>query len=386
MKKIFKGFGFTLIVLIGGLYISDYSYLLDGVFKIYLTGHKTAFLDDYNYFDNRILPASDTPQAWPIHSEYNTISLPTALEQKHKENETVAFLVIKNDSLYFEKYYDGYGVYSKSNSFSVAKSFVSALLGRAIMDGYIKDLDQSVQDFIPELTGPYADQVTVGDLVTMSSGQQWEEKYYSPFSITAAAYFLKDLDSAIVKQPIDEIPGKSFIYKSGTTHLLGMVIAKATGKNLTDYLYETLWNPMGAEHESLWQVDSIENGSEKAYCCIASNARDFARLAKLYKDHGKWKGEVLLDSTYVAQSIRPKFPESPQYGYSWWLKEYKGHNVFMMRGHLGQYVITFPAENLILVRLGHSKGAKGTDGDPFTPDIYTYMDAALEINKNVSKP
>ena len=68
MKKIFKGFGFTLIVLIGGLYISDYSYLLDGVFKIYLTGHKTAFLDDYNYFDNRILPASDTPQAWPIHS------------------------------------------------------------------------------------------------------------------------------------------------------------------------------------------------------------------------------------------------------------------------------------------------------------------------------
>jgi CubicO group peptidase (beta-lactamase class C family) len=386
MKKIFKILGFSLAVLIGALYISDYSYLLDGVFKIYLTGHKTAFLDDYTYFDNRTLAASENPQAWPIHAQYNTITLSDDLEQHHENTGTVAFLAIKNDSLYFEKYYDGYGVDSKSNSFSVAKSFVSALLGRAIMDGYIRDLDQAVQDFIPELSGPYADQVTVGDLASMASGQRWEEKYYSPFSVTAAAYFLKDLDSAILEQPIEEVPGKSFNYKSGTTHLLGMVIAKATGKNLTEYLYETLWNPMGAEQESLWQVDSVENGSEKAYCCIASNARDFARIAKLYKDHGKWNGETLLDSTFIAKSLRPRFPESPEYGYSWWLKEYKGHQIFMMRGHLGQYVMTFPKENLILVRLGHSKGPKGKKGDPFTPDIYTYMDAALEINKNVSTP
>ena len=101
MKKVFKIFGFILIVLTGGLYISDYSYLLDGVFKIYLTGHKTAFLSDYNYFDNRTLAASENPQAWPIHSEYNTISLSDDLEQHHKKTGTVAFLAIKNDSLYF---------------------------------------------------------------------------------------------------------------------------------------------------------------------------------------------------------------------------------------------------------------------------------------------
>ena len=109
MKKVFKIFGFILIVLTGGLYISDYSYLLDGVFKIYLTGHKTAFLSDYNYFDNRTLAASENPQAWPIHSEYNTISLSDDLEQHHKKTGTVAFLAIKNDSLYFEKYYGGWG-------------------------------------------------------------------------------------------------------------------------------------------------------------------------------------------------------------------------------------------------------------------------------------
>jgi len=385
MKKTLKKSTLIIIVLFGALYISDYNYLLKGVSTIYLTGHKTAFLNDYTHFDNETLPASEKPQPWPLHSKYNKISLSEKLEKHHEVTESVAFLIIKNDSLYFEKYYDGYGIDSKSNSFSVAKSFVSALLGRAIMDGYIHDLDQPVIDFLPELKGAYARQVTVGDLASMASGQRWEEAYYSPFSVTASAYFLKDLDKVILEQPIEELPGQSYSYKSGTTHLLGMVIAKATGKNLTSYLYETLWNPMGAEYESYWQVDSKKNSSEKAYCCIASNARDFARMAKLYKDYGKWNGKVLLDSSYVVKSIRPRFKQSPQYGYSWWLKEYEGHDVFMMRGHLGQYIITFPKENLILVRLGHLKGPKSKNGDPFTPDIYTYMDAALEINQNINK-
>lgn len=382
MKKILYSLGFTLLILVGVLYISDYSYLLRAVSKIYFTGHSTAFLSDYTRFDNHILPASENPQAWPLHKNYNEVNLSEDLEAFHKKTQTVAFVLIKNDSVYLEKYYDNYGSDSKSNSFSVAKSFVSALLGKAIMDGYIQSLDQKVIDFIPEIKGPYADLVTVGDLASMASGQHWDEAYYSPLSVTTAAYFVEDLGKLILTQPIDEVPGIEFIYKSGTTQLLGMVISKATGKNLTDYLYETLWNPMGAEHESFWQVDSAKKGLEKAYCCIASNAKDFARLAKLYKDHGKWNGKVLLDSTFVTKSIQPRFPESPEYGYSWWLKEYKGHKVFMMRGHLGQYVITFPEENLILVRLGHTKGPKGSKEDPFTPDIYTYMDAALELNPN----
>jgi len=382
MKKTLYSLGFTLLILVGVLYISDYSYLLRAVSKIYFTGHSTAFLSDYKRFDNHILPASENPQAWPLHKNYNEINLSEDLEAFHKKTQTVAFVLIKNDSVYLEKYYDNYGPDSKSNSFSVAKSFVSALLGKAIMDGYIQSLDQKVIDFIPEIKGPYADLVTVGDLASMGSGQRWDEAYYSPLSVTTAAYFVEDLGKLILTQPIDEVPGIEFIYKSGTTQLLGMVISKATGKNLTDYLYETLWNPMGAEHESFWQVDSAKKGLEKAYCCIASNAKDFARLAKLYKDHGKWNGKVLLDSTFVTKSIQPRFPESPEYGYSWWLKEYKGHKVFMMRGHLGQYVITFPEENLILVRLGHTKGPKGSKEDPFTPDIYTYMDAALELNPN----
>ena len=98
-----------------------------------------------------------------------------------KDRKTVAYLVIKNDSILYEKYYDGFGIDSKSNSFSVAKSVVSALMVIAIQEGAIKGLDQKVVDFIPELKGPYADQVTVGDLSSMASGQKWSEEYYNPF-------------------------------------------------------------------------------------------------------------------------------------------------------------------------------------------------------------
>ena len=380
MKRFFSTLIFIVLVAVSLLYLSDYSYLLRAVTKIYFTGHTTAFLSDYQQFENRVLPASENPQPWPLHKNYNSVDLSERLEVFHRETKTVAFVMFKNDSLYIEKYYDGYGPDSKSNSFSVAKSFISALLGRAIKDGKIKSLDQKVKEFIPELQGPYADQVTVGDLSSMASGQKWDEAYYSPLSVTTAAYFEKDLGKLILQQPIDEAPGKKYIYKSGTTQLLGMVLTKATGKSLTDYLYETLWNPMGAEYESYWQIDSEENELEKAYCCIASNARDFARMGKLYKDYGKWEGQVLLDSSFVAKSIQARFPESPEYGYGWWLKSYKGHDVFMMRGHLGQYVMVFPKENIILVRLGHTKGPDGPTGDPFTPDIYTYMEAALELN------
>ena len=380
MKRFFSTLIFIILVAVSLLYLSDYSYLLRAVTKIYFTGHTTAFLSDYQQFENRVLPASENPQPWPLHKNYNSVDLSERLEVFHRETKTVAFVMFKNDSLYIEKYYDGYGPDSKSNSFSVAKSFISALLGRAIKDGKIKSLDQKVKEFIPELQGPYADQVTVGDLSSMASGQKWDEAYYSPLSVTTAAYFVEDLGKLILQQPIDEAPGKKYIYKSGTTQLLGMVLTKATGKSLTDYLYETLWNPMGAEYESYWQIDSEENELEKAYCCIASNAKDFARMGKLYKDYGKWEGQVLLDSSFVAKSIQARFPESPEYGYGWWLKSYKGHDVFMMRGHLGQYVMVFPKENIILVRLGHTKGPDGPTGDPFTPDIYTYMEAALELN------
>ena len=389
MKKILLGLVFFLAIAFSLIYVSKYNYLLRGISTVYLTGHTTAYLTDYKKFYNESILKSAQPQPWPLHDFYNQFLTDNALEDYHKDRKTVAYLVIKSDSILYEKYYDGFGRDSKSNSFSVVKSVVSTLMGIAIQDGDIKSLDQKVVDFIPDLKGPYADQVTVGDLSSMASGQEWSEEYYNPFSVTSASYFVKDLDALIIDQPITEKPGEKFRYKSGTTQLLGMVIKKATGKTLSDYLTEKLWQPLGAEKTALWQLDSKEKGMEKAFCCLATNARDFARIGKLYKNHGRWNGTQLLDSSFVELSVKPRFELSPQYGYGWWLDDFRGKKIFMMRGHLGQYILVVPEEDLIVVRLGHLKDEvnknKSSLGDPFTKDIYVYLEGGLEMIKNISK-
>ncbi|WP_159022027.1 serine hydrolase [Formosa sp. L2A11] len=359
------------------LYIFDYDYILKAVRVTYGTGHKTAFLEDYKEFDNRVIESS-TPQPWNIHKDYNKATITDSLERTNIANGTIAYMIIKNDSIWFEKYYDGYSKTSKTNSFSMAKSLISAMLGKAIMEGKIKSLDQKVSDFYPQFKDQYASQLTVGDLSSMASGLDWDESYYSPFSVTTRAYFDENIAPVILDMKGIETPGKSYKYLSGNTQLLGMVIKKATGQTMSGYLSEEFWKPMGFENDALWQVDSEQHGLEKAYCCIASNARDFARFGRLYKDHGKWDGEQILDSAFVQKSITPRFPESPQYGYGWWLKNIGDKHFFMMRGHLGQYVIVEPEDNVIIVRLGHSKGPKG-DGGTFSKDIFTYIEEGYNM-------
>ncbi len=381
MKSLIRIVKSILIIIVGLvilLYVFDYDYMLKALRTIYLQGHTTAFLKDYEEFDNNII-TNGQPQPWPIHDRYNTAEESDELKTLNERLGTVAFLIIKNDSIWFENYYDEFGKDSKSNSFSMAKSMVSAMLGKAIMEGKIKSLNQPVSDFFPDFSGGNAKGVTVGDLASMSSGLEWDESYYSPFSITTRAYFYDDLKSMMLDLEIAEQPGQSYKYLSGNTQLLGMVLEKATGESMSDYLSKSFWKPLGAVNEAFWQLDSEDGRMEKAYCCVASNARDFARFGKLYKDFGKWNGRQLLDSAYVAKSIRPRFEESPQYGYGWWLLNHAQKEFFMMRGHLGQYVIVEPNDNVIIVRLGH-RNDKGPDPTiQFSDDIYAYIDEAYKM-------
>lgn len=377
LKKTLKVIVILFALLIAVLYITDTDYLIKAVRTIYLRGYTTAFLDDYKRFDNATINIGK-PQAWPNHKDYNNVKPTDKLEKTNQDLGTVAYVIIKNDSIWFEKYYDGYDENSKSNSFSMAKSYVSAMLGKAIMDGHIKSLDQPVCDFLPAFCDEKASKMTVGDLSSMSSGTNWDEAYYSPFSITTRAYFDDDLAKVINGLKVVNQPGKAFKYASGDTQMLAMVIEKATGKKLYEYLEESFWKPLGSENQTLWQLDSDAQDLVKAYCCIASNAKDFARLGKLYKDHGKWNGQQVLDSAFIAKSVTPRFKDSPQYGYGWWLKTMGDKSFFMMRGHLGQYVIVEPEDNVIIVRLGHSKGP-GDAVASFTPDISTYIEEAYSM-------
>ena len=380
MSKILKWVFIIITSLILLIYAFNIEYLIKGVRTIYLTGNNTAFISDYEYFDNREI-ANSNPEPWPIHKNFNQFIETEELKVLNEQRETKSFLVIKNDSIVFEKYYDGYDENSLSNSFSVAKSIVVSLMGKAIMEGKIKGLDQPVSDYFDEYKEGLASELTVGDLASMSSGMKWNEKYYSVINITSESYFTDDLRSVILRQKIIDKPGQSFRYSSGDTQLLAMVIEKATGTTLSDYLSENFWKPMGAENNALWQLDSDNYGMEKAYCCIASTARDFARFGKLYINNGKWGNEIILDSSFVELATKPVFDSSPYYGYGWWLYNFEGKKVFTMNGHRGQFVISFPEENIIIVRQGsfNEKGRVSNNSG----DLYKYISEGYKLAKSI---
>jgi CubicO group peptidase (beta-lactamase class C family) len=374
LKKFLKWLFVLLVTFVIGLYVTGYGYILKGVWVVYLHGHTTAYIDDFKYFETEKIAASLNPQPWPIHKNYNKVEATKALSEMNDTLGTIAFLIIKNDSIWFEKYFDGFGKKSQTNSFSMAKSITSALLGKAIDDGFINNLEQPVGDFYPQ----YANTgLTVGDLSSMASGLDWNESYSNPFGMTARAYYDSDLAETILKLKVVDTPGVRYKYLSGNTELLAMVLQTATKRQLANYLEESFWQPMGFENPAIWQIDDEENRLVKAYCCLGSNARDFARFGKLYKDFGKWNGRQLLDSAFVAKSIRPRFPESPEYGYGFWLSDFLEKKIFAMRGILGQYVIVIPEDDLIIVRLGHQRGRN--IGKPFSSDFYVYVQETYKM-------
>ncbi|QKX04847.1 serine hydrolase [Aquimarina sp. TRL1] len=384
IKRFFKGLLLLLGLIILLLYIFDYDYILKGVRVVYLKGYTSAYIDDYPSFDNRTIKKGETVIAWKQHPGYNTATATDKLIATNEKYGTVAYLIIKDDQIWYEKYEEGYGVSSKTNSFSMAKSIVTLLLGKAIADGYVKNLEQPIGDFLPEFSEGIAAKVTVGDLSSMSSGLDWTEHYTSPFSITARTYYDDDIRPIFKNLKIIEEPGKSYKYLSGNTQLLAMVLEKATGKNLSDYLSESLWKPLGMQQDALWQLDSEENGMEKAYCCISSNARDFAKFGVLMNHEGMFNGRQIIPKEFVDIATNPRFGNGTPYGYGYWLSNHMGKKIFLMRGILGQYVISIPEDNLVIVRLGHKRGVFEGDKD-FTDDFYVYVEEAYKMLENASQ-
>jgi CubicO group peptidase (beta-lactamase class C family) len=255
-----------------------------------------------------------------------------------------------------------------SNSFSVAKSITSILIGAAIKEGKIKSVDEPVGNYLPEFKEGLAAKLRIKDLLTMSSGSNWDESYSNPLSVTTESYYGSDLYKTATGVKILKEPGTYHSYKSGDTELLGLVLEKATGKSISAYASEKLWQPLGAEHPAKWSTDK-ESGNEKAFCCFNTNARDFARLGQLMLDGGKWKGNTIIDSAYYMQSItRCNIPDEEgepcnYYGYQWWIRPaFPG--VFYARGILGQYIIVIPSKKIVLVRLGHKRSEQRINGAP----------------------
>jgi len=367
----------SLFLIFAGLnFSSDIVYLSELVGTVYKMQRTNADITDYKYFENITLSKSTSPQPWPIHKDYNNLPETENLKKIHAELGTVAYLIIKNDSIWHEKYYQGYKKDSYSNSFSMAKSIVSATMGKAIQNGYFESIDDKVSSYVNGYSDGLAEKLTIGDLSSMASGLDWNESYTDVFGVTARSYISSELNELIKSRAIVEEPGKSFKYYSASTQLLSMVIEEATQNKISTLVQDWFLEPLGFENNSLWQIDGKKNNTVKAYCCFNSNARDFARFGKLYKDFGKWNGVQILDSSFVAKSIKPRFKKSPEYGYGFWLGKINENDFFAMRGILGQYVIVVPERNIIVVRLGKKNIEKNNDRPK---DFDVYLTEALKM-------
>jgi CubicO group peptidase (beta-lactamase class C family) len=387
IKKIIKFILYTTLVifiLLNCIIIfSGRWYLYKAIQNTYLKGKGGPSATEYHIFENRKV-AANNPKPWPIAKEYNTGTLSPFLDSVMRKVEAHALVIIKNDTLIHEQYWDHFSDTSHTNSFSMAKSYTSALLGFAIQDGFIKSINEPVSTYIPEFKNDWRSKITLKHLVTMTSGIAFDESYANPFSYPAEGYYGTNLlQASIDYNEKANAPGTVYKYLSGNTALLGYCISKAINKPLATYLSEKLWGPLNCEQSAYWSLDK-KDGLEKAFCCINSNAKDFARMGKLYMHQGNWEGKQLLDSDFVSLSIQPfdcKETDGIQnhtYGYSWWLTKYKGMDVFYMQGMLGQYTICVPEKKLIICRLAR-KRRENKGNNHYTIDVAYCIEAALTM-------
>jgi CubicO group peptidase (beta-lactamase class C family) len=277
-------------------------------------------------------------------------------EEYLEKNKTVAFLIIKNDTLLCEKYYRGYSEESVVNSFSMAKSITSILIGCAIEDGFIQSVEEPVIKYIPELKGNGIEKLSIKNLLQMTSGFDYSESYVNPFGDAATFYYGRNLRKALFNLKPEKEPGTIFSYSSGDSQMLGLVLERALkGKKITEYLQEKLWKPLGMEYDATWSLDKRKDGLEKTFCCVNARARDFAKIGRLYLNNGNWNGKQIVKKEWVEISTTADTLEggAPDYKYQWWLE--KDGN-YMAQGILGQYIYVVPKKNMIIVRLGENYG------------------------------
>ena len=331
--------------------------------------HLQANIDDLDIFEYRAVPNTGQRSPWLVSVDKNKKPLSDSLRKTLQTGETVAFLVIKNDSLCYEEYWDGYSDSSYSNSFSMAKSIISILVGVAIDEGKISSVKDPVSKYIPEYANGELAKITIEDLLRMASGLNFHESYATPINQTTDAYYGNNLRKLMYSLKAEKPAGVEFKYKSGDTQLLGLVLSAATGKSNSAYASEKLWSKIGAEHDAKWSIDHAD-GDEKAFCCFYSNARDFARIGKLYLQKGRWETQQIVDSNWVNQSISSNGlndengNKTDYYGYQWWVLKNANYPAFYCRGILGQYIVVVPSKNTIIVRLGKKRGAKIVDNQP----------------------
>lgn len=378
--KWFKRFLFLVLVIIavfsGFAFFTGNTYLFNVVGQTILRGRMGPDIDDFKKKPSRVVSIG-TPQPWTK----NIIAKPLSSEDQTYLNKynTVEYVVIKDGQLVFERYTPPFDDTSRGNSWSMAKSIVSLLVGIAVKEGTIHSLDATIGYYLPDYENT---NVTIRHLLMMSSGFDHKESYINPLAYPARALYGSNIKQVHKKYGPKDVPGKNFVYQSGDTELLAFILEKATGKKLADYASEKLWKKLGAESPALWSLDA-NNGMEIAFCCFNSNAKDFARIGQLMLNNGVWNGDTIVDPGYVSAATTRapltflKGDKSKPYGYQWWIINQPNYRGFYARGIKGQYIVVLPEENMVVVRLGREEPKQPKE--PYFIDMLRYVDIARNI-------
>ena len=354
------------------------------------------------YFDTKEIHNSDNVFLFP---ERNTVILPKEFKYENKlfntqkyldSSYTQGFLVLHEDSISYESYYLGQNKNTRHISWSVAKSFVSALMGIAIDEGFIKSIEDNVEKYLPELSKSGYNGVKIRELLQMSSGIKFDETYSdmnSDINRYWRGFVLGESQDAFASTLKNKItPGTFNHYVSINTHVLGMIIVKTTGKSLTEYLEEKIWKIIGMEYNGYWLVDG--EGMEMALGGLNATLRDYTKMGKLFLDSGRWKGlqivpeEWVLESTSIngehleATSINSAHPNIG-YGYQWWIpgnsQKYGNEEEFMAIGIYNQFIYVNRSTKTVIVKNSANKNYYDRFNNPYASKM-----VAIELFREIA--
>ena len=299
-----------------------------------------------------------------------------------KAQRTAGLVIVQDGKIRLEKYgldFDGNG---KWTSFSVAKSFTSTLVGAAIKDGYIKSLDDKVTVYIPEMKGSAYDDVTVAQLLTMTSGIKWNEDYEDPKSDVALFNEHKPepgIDTTVSymrKLPREAPAGSKWVYKTGETNLIGVLVSKATGKTLSAYLTEKVWTAFGMEQDASWLLGST--GAEISGCCLQASTRDYARFGQFILGGGVAAGKAVLPDGWIARATTKQADignPGRGYGFQWWTYD---DGSYAAQGIFGQGIFIDPKRRLVIASNSNWPRASDPIAGPAREAFYKKVQAAID--------
>src|SRR5687767_9714369 len=326
-------------------------------------------------FSSRLVRKADAPfefaRLGTLRTDLDTVTVRAhdarriSFQQYMTDYAVLAFVVIRNDTIIYETYRDGFTASTIHNSFSVAKSVLSALVGIAVGEGKIKSLDDPIVNYLPELRGrPAFDGVTVRHLLEMKSGLRYTEAEGGPIasfrSDEARVYYSANLPKTLAGAKRETAPGTRWRYKDTDAELLGWVLSRATGQTVSAYTEEKLWRRIGTEHDATWSLDR-RDGQEKTSSAFNAVARDFARFGRLYLEGGRWNGEQIVPADWVAGSVAVDTTREPEIS-TWWKMQhtmYWWHPIkppareYFADGSHGQRIYVDPATRTVIVQLAN---------------------------------